>query len=248
MKRIITFVGTAVISAFALTAIPVTTASAEETKILPEPTEAAPLEGTTPQAGAFRLLSTGGSEIKCGDNLNVFIFIFPNRGKEKVLFEKCTSALSTKCTGGGATTTGDIKLELEVNFWLALLMLKPSGTELVGALVFLFPSALAIECVNSTKTVKIEVVVQAKSCFAAQVEAASLNKLISKANAAFTEFSSGETQILEVLPAGATSEIQCLPTIKVNGGSAELVALEGKFSAETFKKGGKTITIELMNP
>jgi hypothetical protein len=75
-----------------------------------------------------------------------------------------------------------------------------------------------------------------------------MNALVSEVHEEFTEFSSGETQILSVLPAGGTSEIPCLPTIKTNGGTAELYALSALLLLKEFKKSGAALTIELMNP
>jgi hypothetical protein len=118
------------------------------------------------------------------------------------------------------------------------------GTELTSALVFLIKK-INIICVNALKTVKFEVVVQA-GCVAAGVLSTFLNRLIAHAPNEFTEWASGQTQILEVLPAGSAEDLKCLPTVLFNGGSAELAALKSSFFAETFKKGGAEITIELM--
>ena len=246
MKRIATPLVGAVIAVVALTAIPVATASAEATKILVEPTVAAPLSDTGVQAAAGHWLSIGGNETSCKKGSGAEEFTTANEGTEHVTYEECTSALSTKCNSSGETG-GKIKTEAEVKFWLALLMITASTSTLVGALVFL-TKTIPIVCENATKTIKIEIEVQNKSCIAAVVLPTSMNSLVSSVHEEFTEFASGETQILSVLPAGSSSEIACLPTMKVNGGTAELFALSALFLYSTFKKSGAALTIELMNP
>jgi len=246
MKRVITLFGVAVMAVFAFTAISAAIASAEATKILVEPTATAELTDAGKQAAAGHLLSIGGNEITCKKGSGAESFTGPNEGTGNVTFEECTSALSTKCNSSGETG-GKIKTEGEIKFWLALLMITASTSTLVGALVFL-TKTIPIVCENSTKTIKIEIEVQNKSCIAAVVLNSSMNGLVSSVHEEFTEFASGETQILSVLPAGATSEIACLPTIKTNGGTAELFAISALFLIETFKKSGAALTIELMNP
>jgi hypothetical protein len=246
MKRVITLFGVAVMAVFAFTAISAAIASAEATKILVEPTAAAPLTDTGIQSVAGHLLSIGGNEITCKKGSGVEEFTGANEGSGHVTFEECTSALSTKCNSSGETG-GKIKTEGEIKFWLALLMITASTSTLVGALVFL-TKTIPIVCENATKTIKIEIEVQSKSCIAAVVLNTSMNGVVSSVHEEFTEFASGETQILSVLPAGASSEIACLPTIKTNGGTAELFAISALFLIETFKKSGAALTIELMNP
>ncbi len=246
MKRVITLFGVAVMAVFAFTAISAAIASAEATKILVEPTAAAPLNTEGSQKETGHLLSIGGNEITCKKGSGVEEFTTANEGSGHVTFEECTSALSTKCNSSGETG-GKIKTEGEVHFWLALLMITASTSTLVGALVFL-TKTIPIVCENATKTIKIEIEVQNKSCIAAVVLNTSMNALVSSVHEEFTEFASGETQILSVLPAGATSEIACLPTIKTNGGTAELFAISALFLISGFKKSGAALTIELMNP
>jgi hypothetical protein len=249
MKRIITLFGVAVMAVFAFTAISASIASAELTKILVEPTTAAPLTDTGEQPAKGHLLSVGGNEITCLKGTGAETFTSANEGTGNVTFEECTSALSTKCNSEGLTG-GKIKTEGEVHFWLALLMAAyPNGstTTLVGALVFL-TKEISIVCENATKTIKITIVVQNKSCIAANVLPTSMNALVASVHEEFTEYTSGETQILAVLPAGATSEIECLPTIKTNGGTAELFAISALLLLKEFKKSGAALTIELMNP
>ena len=245
MKRIIRLFLMAVMAACAFTALSVATASAEETKILPVPTAGEPLTTTANQEAPGDLLTTGGFETKCTSGAGSEEFTSANNApKGKVTFKGCTGPLSTTCSSGA--TAGEIVAEGEANFWLALLMLKPSGSELIAALVF-FNNEVKFTCVNKTKTVEDKVQVVA-GCEAAQVLPESLNKLISKAHEEFSEFSSGESAILSVLEPGATSEKPCLPKTIVNGGAEELSALTGLVFIEKYTKNKKEITIELMNP
>jgi hypothetical protein len=220
--------------------------SGESTKILPEPSAGAPLTDTMTQPAAGHWLSVGKSEITCKKSSGSESFTSANEGTGNLTLEECTSSLSTKCTSSGQAT-GTIKAEGEMHFWLALLMITATTSTLVGALVFLYKE-VPIVCENTSKTIKIEVVVVNKSCIAANVLPTSMNALVSSVHEEFTEYSSGETQILSVLPAGGTSEIACLPTLKTNGGTAELFALSALFLVKEFKKSGAAITIELMNP
>jgi hypothetical protein len=249
MRRITTPLAIAVIAVLALTILPAAIASAELTKLLVEPTAAAPLTDTMEQPATGHLLSVGGNEITCKRASGAEEFTSANEGSGHVTLEECTSALSTKCNSTGETG-GKIKTEGEVHFWLALLMSAyPTNTStLVGALVFLINNAIKIVCENTTKTIKIEIEVQPKSCLAADVLPTSMNALVSTVHEVFTEYTSGQTQILSVLPAGATSEIACLPTIKTNGGTAELFAISALIGLKEFKKSGAALTIELMNP
>jgi hypothetical protein len=245
MKRIVTLFSVAVMVVFAFTAISIAVASAETTKILPEPTAAAPLTDTATQAEAGHWLTPGGLEIKCKTGAGSESWTSANEGTGEVNFKTCTSSLSTVCTGNGVSTEGEIKSKFDVHFWLALEMLT-TGTKLIGALVLLILPAFTFTCVNKAKTIKEETEVKDNSCIAAKD--LNLNSLVSTVNEEFTEWTSGETLILEVLPAGTTSEIKCLPTESINDGTAELFALKASFAVSTYKKGGSAITIELMNP
>jgi hypothetical protein len=218
----------------------------EMTKLLPEPTAGASLTDRIEQASPGHLLSVGKSEVTCKKGSGTESFTSANEGTGSMTLEECTSSLSTKCTSTGETA-GKVKTEGEIHFWLALLMEAGGGSTLVGASVFLFKE-IPIVCENATKTIKIEIVVQNKSCLAADVLPTSMNKLVSSVQEEFTEWSSGETQILSALPPETTKEISCLPTIKTNGGTAELFALSALILLSKFEKSGGSLTIELMNP
>jgi hypothetical protein len=244
MKRLVTLFGIAVMAVFAFTAISVAGASAETTKILPEPTGSTPLTDTATQAEpGGHLLSVGGLEVKCKTGAGSETWTSANNGTGEVNFKGCTSTLSTICTGNGVPTEGEIKAKGDVHFWLALQM-ETGKTKLIGALVFLILPAFTFTCVNKTKTIKTETEIKDNSCIAAKD--LNLNKLVSSVEEEFTEWTTGETLILEVLPAGTTSEITCLPTESTNGGTAELFAVAGPFTISGYNSGSKTI--ELMNP
>jgi hypothetical protein len=253
MRRIVTLLSLAVIALFAFGAVAVSAASAEVTKILPEPTAAAPLTAKVTQSVAGDFLTVGGLEVKCTKGSGSSTWTTANLGTGLVLSTECTGPLSTTCTGEG-DPAGLISAEGEVHFWLALLMTgtaEKETTELIGAIVTLLkvgatPKPVKFTCVNAKKT--IEDRIEVTGCAAAQILPASLNALIKEAKGESAEWKSGETQILQVLPQGTTSEINCLPTISTNGGAGELAAATGKATAGTFEKGGKEITIELMNP
>jgi uncharacterized protein YacL (UPF0231 family) len=247
MKRVTRSFRLGVIVALAVIS-PATASASEPTKILPEPTAAAPLTTASTQSAEGHLLTVGGLEVKCKKSSGSESWTSANLGTKSVLFTECKGPLLTTCTGEG-DAEGLIAAKGEVHFWLALLMTgtreKPTA-ELVGALVFLLESAgVQFICVNKAKTIEDKIVVH--GCAAWQVSPASLNKLITEAKEELAEWSSGETKILSVLPQETTKGINCLPTTTVNGGAEELSGLSGVFTTETFKKGGSSITIELMN-
>ena len=240
MKRIIVSLSIAVTAAFASSP---TASASEPTKILPEPTAAQPLTATLAQTGEHHLLTVSGLEVKCGKSAGSETWTSANSGTVQLLFTECKNTLGSSCRSEGEPEAS-IAVLGEVHFWLALLMTgtkERGSSELVGALVVLIHE-LKFDCGKSIKT---EVVV--KGCIAAKVTEG-LNALVTKVHAKFTEWSSGETAILEVLPPEATKELACLPTIAVDGGSEELFALFSEYIIENYKKAGGAITIELMNP
>lgn len=255
MKRIISLFGIAIMATFALSAVSVATASAEElTKILTSggaPTEAAPLTDVATQKEPGHLLAVGGLEVKCEKGSGTESWTSANLGKANVKFEGCTSALSTKCTSTGAAT-GVIETKGNVHFWLALLMLgKPKEEKpanLVSALVFL-TEEVKFTCVNASKTIEHKVVVEPKGCVAAQDLPASLEKLVKEVKEEFKEFASGEQSILFVWPEGIKEEkeeLPCLLSISVDGGAVELSALSGTLIISGYKKAGAAVEVELM--
>jgi hypothetical protein len=253
MKRIITLYGIAVMSALTFTAMSVATASAEETKLLPEPTTANPITDQGTQGGSEgHLLTTSGFEVQCLENGSAAeSWASANLATLAVLlFNKCTSSLSSKCTGEGLGT-GLIEVSGEAHFWLGLLMtgkIGSEGSELISALVFLNKEVKFI-CVNLAKTFERTVVVK-PGCVAAQDLPASLNKLVATVLEMFTAWApsetKGETAILSVLPAGSTSEIPCLMKLTENAGLERLASLTFTFAFSNYKQNSNALTIELM--
>jgi hypothetical protein len=246
MKRIIALLGIVVMAVFAFTVISVATASAEETKILPEPTEAQPLRFPT-RSGVTTLRTRPGLVVTCKKDAGTEVWRSPNLGTASVLYTECTGPLSSVCTGEGMPSSL-IAINSTIHFWLALLMTgtkEKETTELITAFVALTAS-VTFTCVNATKTLKDEVVVKS-GCAAAQALPESLNKLISESTATFAQWSTGEQAILSVLPEESTKALECSLQVSVNGGTVTSGALEGSFVAEKFEKSGTELTIELMH-
>jgi hypothetical protein len=252
MKRIVTLFGVAVMAMFAFTAISATIASAEETKLLPEATVANPITDEAVQKEKGHLLSNSGLEVKCEEASGKETWTSLNLATAgHVLFTKCTSSLSSVCTGKGEPE-GLIAALGEVHFWLGLLMMGTKAKEtleLISALVFL-TKPVEFTCVNTAKTFKDEVVVK-EGCTAAQDLPESLNKSVEEVKEEFTEWAptetKGESAILSVLPAGGTSEIPCLLRLTVNGGAEQLGAITGKLTFTNYVQNSKKIAIELMH-
>jgi hypothetical protein len=243
MRRTTTLLGLAAVAVLAFTAIPAGTAAAEESKLLPEPTVGNPITDTMTQPAEGHYLSVSGLETKCKEAAGSESWTSATLGTWHLLLTECTSSLSSKCTGEGEPT-GLIGASGTVHYWLALAMLKPSGSEDVSALVFL-NNEVKFKCVNAAKTFEANVVVK-PSCVAAEDLKASVNALVSKVHEVFLEFTSGQQSILSVLPPGSGSEIPCLLKLTVNGGAEQLGALFGLFFIEEYKQNGSALTIELM--
>jgi hypothetical protein len=238
--------GVILMAVFALTAIAASTAAAEEkTLILPIPTPAEPLEGTS-KSGSMTLLTVGGEEIKCGADTNTFKFTTANLGTIHILFEKCTgresgSSLEAPCTGEGAGKEKILVLG-KVHYVLALWMKNETETELLAALIILIEPTVKFTC----EALFVKRALEVKGCVPSL--ATPINELVRATKDIFEDFKSGETRILEfLLEETKGSEIRCLPEMSVNG-VFELFAMTGTDENSGFKKGKKEITIELMNP
>jgi hypothetical protein len=224
----------------------------EETKLLPEPTTANPITDVANQSEKGHLLSNTGLEVKCEKGVGSESWTSANLASAAhVLFTECKAALESVCTGEGEPA-GLIAALGEAHFWLGLLMMGTKGnqtSELISALVFL-TKEIKFKCENESGSVKEAVVVK-PGCTAAEDLPASLNKLVSEVKEEFTEWApketKGESGILSVLPAGATSEIPCLLHLTVNGGAEQLAAITAKFAMTNYKHSEGTLTIELMD-
>jgi hypothetical protein len=156
MRKRIGIMGFALVVMLALSGLAVSFAlAAEPTKILPEPTAAAPLTATAVQSAEGHLLTVGGLEVKCKKGSGSELWMSANLGTGNVLFTECKGPLKTVCTGEG-DPEGLIAAKGEVHFWLALNMVGPQKepkSELVGALVFLLEEkGVKFTCKSSPPT------------------------------------------------------------------------------------------------
>jgi hypothetical protein len=238
--------GLVLMAVFALTAIAASTAAAEEkTLILPTPTEKEPLEVTS-KGGEGTLLSVGGLEVRCKDASGSSRFTTANLGTFHVLFLGCvgreSNGLEAPCTGAGDEKEKILVLG-KVHYVLALWMKSATETELLAALIILLEPVVKFTC----EALFVKRTTEVKGC--ASSLATPINELVKETKDIFEEFKSGETKILEFLVEGTTgSETPCLTETSFAGKAFELSAEKGTAENSSFKKGGKEITIELMNP
>lgn len=242
MRRIVKLFPIAAVAVFAFTAFAATTALAEVTKILPEPTAGAPLTDQSISTTRAVLLTVGGFQVTCEQATGIESWTSANNGKWELTYKGCKGPLATKCKGAGEPEEV-IELKGEARFWLALQMEAGGASSLIAALVFLIKPAVDITCAKVP--INELLVVQENSCVAAKD--LNINSLISTNHEEFAEWTSGETSILSVLPAGSSSEIWCLPTSRLNAAATELFALAGLGETDRFRKSEMNITIELMN-
>jgi hypothetical protein len=234
--RHIKLLGTALMMFFALSALATATASAEEpTKILPEPTVAAPLTFTSTSTAGL-LLTLGGKKVECTKDTGSGEFTTPNLGKYKVLFEGCKGEFGTTCTGVG-DKSGTILQEGALHYVLALL----SGI-LVAALVGL-PKEFHFTC----EVIGLKILVLVLGCIAALAEPLETLAKTTKDIFEFSAVNSGDPDIQKILMEEAKEEIACVLSSSINGGEFESSALKGTATNEGFKKGGKAVEVLLMN-
>jgi hypothetical protein len=242
LMRSIRLLGVALVASVMLSALVAAAASAvEPTKILPEPTAAKPLTGTS-KSGKGTLLTVGGSEVSCGGSTATFEFTTPNLGKTAVTFTECRTVIlgsTLTCTGVG-DAAGVILFTGAVHYVLALRMKSATETELVTALVVLV-TQFHFTCSAGL----IKALVLMRGCVAALAKP--LKLLTKVTEAVFKEFKSGESEILEFLPEETTgAETLCLEEMNVNETKFELVALTGTLVHEGFKQGGVAVEVLLM--
>jgi hypothetical protein len=200
--------GAALAAVFALSLSIVGTAAATEaTKILPEATEASPITFTG-LSGPGTLETVGSTKVTCEEDTETGSVTSANLGKFKLLFEHCTSVLSSKCTSLTATTSGDIQAEGTFHYWLA-----KDGSELVSALVYLLKETHFTCTVSGIETLEL-----VKGCMAGQLEEAEKSTKFTVTG--FTG-SKGVNAIAKVLPQESPSEIGCQLETSVSGGTFE---------------------------
>jgi hypothetical protein len=229
--------GLAAIAVLAITVMATAVAAAEETKILPEPTAVNELI-TNGTAGKFRIITLGGKEVKCEGAGGAARFSSFNLGIFHIIFIKCTGALGSTCTSEGEPA-GRVAVLGTVHFWLALLL--KSGS-LVAALVYLMPP-FHFTC----EAVGVKQLVLVLGCAAAHAEP--VNVLTNLTKDVFIEDGAGMPDIRFVLPENSNKELECVTLMQVNEqGAFEDTGQEGTYLNELFEKGGKKISVLLMNP
>jgi hypothetical protein len=244
MKRIPLIFGLiSTLLAFAATA-PVAVA-AEKTLILPEPTVASPLSGTgTSGAGTFETVS--GKSIKCQKAKGLGTFTTANLGSGSVLFEGCTSALESTCTGVG-DATGTIEQKGQVHFILGLEMLT-STTSTLRPVVAALVQQFHFNCTNTETGVLL--LVLARGCVAGVQDGG--EGLLSTVTVLSEKFTKGEPKVLSILMENNTKEeTKCLLestiTEEKTGEKFELAVLIGGATSESFNKAGSAVTVLLMD-
>ncbi len=234
MQRI-KLLGVAFMAVIALSAITAAMAQAENTKMLPEPTEAAPVTFTG-SSGAGTLETTGKETIKCTKDSSTGSAYSANLGTFVVSFEKCTakSGLAT-CTGLNVSTKGTIETKGTFHYWLAL-----RGSTLVDAIVFL-PTETHFEC----EALSIKELILVKGCVAGEMTSG--ESLTSVVTIKLAQSSAGINEITKVLPQESTEEIECKLTSKIAEKAAEQSSLVTLESILGFKQSGGSVTVLMMN-
>lgn len=234
MSRI-RLLGACLVAMFVLSAVIAGTAFAEEkTKMLPE-------AGVkfTGKGGEGKLERLGSANnVKCKRATGSGTIESANLGKYETDFKECTSSLGGNCTGSGEAT-GVILNRGTYHFWLAKELLGGVNT-LVGALVTL-PEEIHFTC-----QVIVNILVLVKGCVAAL--ATPLNTLAAVTKDVFATSARGDQLITKVLPAGSTTEENCVLLSSENGGAFESASLQGTAENENFKSGETAVTVLLMNP
>jgi hypothetical protein len=243
MKRIHIAIA-ACMALLALTATTGIASGAEATKILPEPAEANPVLYIS-ISGRTQWQTRNGNTVICRKDRDLGRFITPNIGVGSILFEECTSAAESVCTGAG-DATGTITQEGSVRYLLALEMLTSTTSTLIPAFVSLVKQ-FHFTCTNNELGLKL--LVLSRGCVAGKTDGG--EALQSKVSVLFEAFTKGENKILSVLPPEATTESKCLLetsiTEEVSGEKFELTALTGEDTLEGWQQSGVSITVLLMN-
>jgi hypothetical protein len=239
----IKYVGVGVIAAMAVILLVVSSASAaeEKTKMLPE-------SGITfvSKAGKGKLSILGlTTAVNCEKGKGSGTVESANLGKGQGAAEEChfNGVATNPCTGAG-DASGVILSSGTFHFWLALETLNGVANTLVGAFVSL-PEETHFTCVVAG----LNQLFLAKGCDAAL--ATPLNTLAAtvKATLALAGGVAGDQLITKVLPQEATSAIECVGLVSVNGGAFTMAAGEGVAEFEKFLNASKeAVTALLMNP
>jgi hypothetical protein len=212
-----------------LSGIAVLSASAENTKMLPEGTTASPVTFTaTSGEGSFE--SASGIEVKCKADEATGEGTSANLGAFHIHFTGCTGLLGSKCTGLG-DTEGTILTLGTFHFWLY----KTSGGALSAALVYL---------VNPTHFECAGVLTIVEGCVAGGVSP--LESLTTSLTNTL-ERTKSKQEITKVLPQESTSEIACELTQKTSEGAAGASAERTVEHISKFEQNCKAVTALFMN-
>jgi hypothetical protein len=228
---------------FALTA-QAATATAEPTKILPEPTTAKPITGSG-SSGAGTIETVKGTSLKCAKTKAGGSFTTSNSGSGSVLFENCTSSQETVCTGVG-DATGSVEVAGSVHYLLALEMLTSTTSTLIPAFAVTIPQ-FHLSCSNVE--LGLELLVLKRGCIAGKPDGGEV--LQAAVTLLFERFTKGEPKILSILMPEATQETKCLLEVSITeektGEKFELAVLVGSGTFSSFTQAGTEITVLLMD-
>jgi hypothetical protein len=212
----------------ALNAIAVLSASAENTKMLPEGTAASPVTFTaTSGEGSFE--SASGIEVKCKTDSATGEATSANLGAFHITFTGCTSLLGSTCTGLG-DASGTLLWLGTFHFWL-----YKNGEKLSAALVYLI-NPVHFECAGVLTIIE--------GCVAGGVTP--LESLTTSLTNTL-ERTKSKQEITKVLPQESTKEIACELSQKTSEGAAGAFAVRTVEHISGFKKGGGAVTVLFMN-
>jgi hypothetical protein len=218
--------------------------SGENTKLLPIPTATSPVS-TTAKGGESTLVALGGQTVVCKKSKGGAAFTTPNLGTGSVLFEECTSTLSTTCTGTG-DATGTLQESGSVHYLLALEMITSLTTTLVVAFAFLVKQFHFV-----CKSGIISLLALVRGCVAAKADGVGTAGTLAKImTLLFAQFTTGETKILSILMEGNTKETKCLLESTISekeGETFTLAALVDDVVLEKWKQVGTEMEMLFMN-
>jgi hypothetical protein len=239
MRRINTL-GAVLAAIFALSAIAAIANAAEPTKILPEPTRAAPLSGTS-KGGRGTLTTVGGNEVKCVKAKNTFEFTSPNEGTTHVTFEECRDRVPI--IGGEQVCTGRSDREGQILYLGTVLYLLALLSERLIAALIALVAEFEFICGSGLTEGKVKV----KGCVSSLAEP--IERLTNLTRDVFREKTSGSgTQdIQSFLPVEGRKEEPCQTLTKVNSGSFEESGATGTAENEKFEQSRREVSVLLMN-
>ena len=243
MKRIHLAI-TAILGLLAFTAI-TSIATAELTKILPEPTATEPITATITVLGrGGKLVQSGGRFIECTGGLGNVTFTNANLGTGGLEYTGCTTTVGirVKCWGeADRTESGIILTRGTVHYVLGLEMLSTGRTTLVSTFAIL-QEQFHFKCGLSGV---VEELILARGCYAGRDD--SNERLTKDVIVLYKPWATGESRILEILLENTSNEILCLGESEEGTHGFTLAALEGEALISQWLKRGREIEVLLMN-